>query len=645
MKKTKKLVESVKIGSCTLRNRMVLSPMLTCSGNEDNSISDVTVRYYTERAKGGIGAVITEYFYVDDKASKARGLQLANTDDSFLPGMKKLASDVKKNNSAVIMQLCHAGRQTKEKWINMQPVAPSAISNLGTMPRELTVEEIIGIEDAFQAAAERAVKADFDGVEIHGANGYLLNSFASGATNKRTDIYGGSWDNMIRFPIETVEKVRQAIGPDKILGYRVSGSDFLDDGITEDQLRVFAKRLESSGVDYIHVSGGMQESWYYVVQPMYIPNAILTEFSAIVKEIVNIPVISVGSHTVETAEETLNSDKADIIAFGRALICDPDLPKKIIEGREEDIRPCVRCNGGCVGHTKNNEQILCELNPIIGRWDWEYFTKPKGGKKKKIIIIGGGISGLESARLAALRGHEVSVYEKTGLLGGHLVEGTIPNFKESLGRFLKWQKKQLNDLNVNIHLNTLITSEEVKKMNADIVVAATGSKFIEPPFFVDSSDMMMADEALLNAYRVHEPVVIVGGGIVGSETALYFANELNKKVKLIEAMDDILLTGENSINREAMIKCLTDSGAEIHTGLKVERIIDRKVLCADKYNNRSEIEAGSVVIALGLKPGKDTTSVFEDVAPVVLHAGDCVEVRNIVGAVEDAFQIANKYFV
>ncbi len=644
MDKIEKLLESLKVGSRTLRNRMVLSPMLTCSANDDGSVSDDTVRYYTERAEGGVGAIITEYFYIDEKASKARGRQLANTGGRYLPGMKRLASSVKGLGCAIIMQLCHAGRQTSEKWIGRQPVAPSPVPNMGTLPRELTINEIIEIEEAFRAAAERAATAGFDGVEVHGAHGYLLNTFASEATNKRTDAYGGSWDNMMRCSIETVAKVRATLGRDKILGYRINGSDFIPGGITEDQLRIFAKRLEESGVDYLHVSAGMQESMHYLIQPLYIPEAVLVPFAAVVKEAVKIPVISVGSHTPETAERTLKEGKADLIAFGRALIADPELPRKIREGRQADIRPCLRCNGGCVGHSSRNEMILCEINPVIGRWDWDYFTKAPNGKKK-IAVIGGGIAGLESARLAALRGHEVHVYEKTGLLGGHLVEGIVPGFKEGLGRYLRWQKKQLGDLHVAIHLNAGMTPEKAKEMDADVVVVAVGSEFIPPPFPVDSTDVMMADAALLYPHTVREPMAIIGGGIVGCETALYFAGELGRKVILIEALDDILSAESNPINRKAMIKGLIDSGAAIHRGTKVTGIRSGKISCLDRRNKVVEFEPASVIIALGLRPKEDSVDEYKDAAPVVVRAGDCSSVRNIAGAIEDAFQIANKYFI
>jgi 2-enoate reductase len=237
------------------------------------------------------------------------------------------------------------------------------------------------------------------------------------------------------------------------------------------------------------------------------------------------------------------------------------------------------------------------------------------------------------------------VYEKTGLLGGHLVEGAVPGFKEGLGRYLRWQKKQLRDLHVAIHLNAGMTPEKTKEAKADVVVVAVGSDFIQPPFPVDSTSVMMADDALLHPHAVREPLAVIGGGIVGSETALYFAGELGKEVILIEALEDILLAESNPINRKAMIKGLIDSGAAIHRGTKVTGIRSGRISCLDRRNNVVEFEAASIIIALGLRPKKDSSDAYGDAAPVVVRAGDCSSVRNIAGAIEDAFQAANRYFI
>ncbi|MBN2554262.1 MAG: FAD-dependent oxidoreductase, partial [Spirochaetales bacterium] len=591
---TWRLLEPFEIGSVTMRNRMVMSPMLTCMASDDNLVSEQMLAYYEARARGGIGTIISEYTYIDTLASKARGHQLGNHGEQCVPGLSRLADTIRRHGAQPILQLCHAGRQSSVKYTGVQPVAPSAIANLGEMPREITREEIRKIELAFADAAGRAERAGFCGIEIHGANGYLLTQFLSPSTNQRTDEYGGSLENRARFSLSTVRRIRERVAEDFLVGYRMNGSDYLENGITlEDAVR-FAGMLEQAGVDYLHVSAGMQESWHYVVQPMYIPDACLVHLAEAVKGGVEVPVISVGAHTVNTGEQALREGKADLIAFGRGLIADPELPRKLREGTAEDIRPCIRGNEGCVSNTLVDHSIRCEVNPAAGRE--REFAVTAAGEKKSVLVLGGGIAGLEAARLAALRGHGVTLLERTGQLGGHLIEGCVPRFKDTVKRLLAWSIEQTAGQGVDIRLNTEGTPRSIRAYEPDVLVIAVGSDFIVPRVEgVDQPFVLLPDAAFLGQREMGHRVVVVGGGTVGCELALYLQEEQGRQTAVVE-QEQQLIPGATFINRIAIMERLEKAGVRQYTGCRLTHISSSSVLCDRNGGKAEQIEADTVVL-------------------------------------------------
>jgi 2,4-dienoyl-CoA reductase-like NADH-dependent reductase (Old Yellow Enzyme family) len=383
-----KLLEPIKIGPMPIKNRIVMSPMATNLPASDGSATDKMIDYYSERAKGGVGLVIVEDTYTDEKESKqAREHQLGAYSDHLIPKLNKLAEAINSNRARAMLQISHAGRQTSRADIGRQPVAPSGVLYQGEVPKELTLSEIQEIQCGFAEAARRLKQSGFDGVEVHGAHGYLLSQFVSSYTNRRNDSYGGSIENKALFALEIIQKVREKVGDQFVVGYRMNGDDYLPGGVSPDEVVRLSEILADAGVDYIHLSVGMQESLQYTIQPMYLERGCLIHLAELVKKSVNIPVITAASHNGATAEKSLREGKADLVAFGRALLADPGLPNKLLGGRLWDIRPCIRGNEGCISNIPTGHPIRCEVNPAVGR-EAEFKVVPSN-IKKNVLVIGG----------------------------------------------------------------------------------------------------------------------------------------------------------------------------------------------------------------------------------------------------------------
>lgn len=640
-RKTWKLLEPIQIGSVVLKNRMVMPPMETAHNNADGSVSQEMLDYYTERACGGVGLIIVQNTCVDSLASRSAPCQLRADNHHMIPGLSKLAEAIKVNGAAAILQLGHGGRQTNPGCNpGMQNVAPSPIPSpaVGALPKELTIEEIKAIQEAWARAAERAKMAGFDGVEIHGAHGYLIGEFISPKSNQRTDIYGGPLANRARFALEVIEQVRAAVGRNFIVGFRMSGDEYVPGGLTLEEAVPYAKMIADTGnVDYISVSAGTYESLHHMFPVMYYERGHLVHLAAAIKRAVGkLPVITVGAHDVETGERALREGQADLVAFGRGLLADPSLPNKLASGQLEDIRPCILCNEGCLGRFFLGRPIRCTVNPAVGREaTWKLTPAPR---KKKVMVIGGGIAGMEAARAAAARGHEVILVEKSDRLGGHLIEASAPAFKKPVQALLRWAEGQIRKSNVEVRLNTEATPSLVKEVRPDVLVLSVGSDYAVPPV---EGVILTAKEVLLGQASVGDSVAIIGGGIVGCETALHLAETLKKKVTIIEMLEDILLDQE-SMHRTVLVERLQAAGVEIHTGWRVLEIKDKRVICEDASHRRHEIVADTVVACTGLRARKEIVESFKGLAPEVYTIGDCAGGNKIYNAFEDAWRAVLK---
>ena len=359
------LMQGFSLKGLTLRNRVVMAPMLSRLCNTDGSVSQQLIDYYVERAKGGAGLIIIEYCYIDQKESKARHGQLGVYHDRLIAGLAELAESIQECGAKAVLQICHAGRSSSVKFTGLEPIAPSAIPNYANeTPWEMSEEEIESTVQAFAEAAYRAKAAGFDGVELHGGHGYLIAQFLSPYTNIRQDRYG---QDRGLFGLQVLDRVRSRVGQDYVVGFRISGTNYAGRADREDA-QEFSVRLERHGVDYIHVSGGSAETGQNIVIPVYLPQGHLLHLAQGIKQKVHVPVIAVGAiHDPGLAEEALQSGKADLIAMGRALISDPALPDKVRADRLDDIRPCLRCNEGCRSRMMEDKTQRCAVNAEVGR--------------------------------------------------------------------------------------------------------------------------------------------------------------------------------------------------------------------------------------------------------------------------------------
>jgi len=627
-----KLLEPISIGSRRAKNRIVMAPMETRMSTISGDITQGLIDYYAERAKGGAGLIIIENTFVDNLASRSSLSSSGLYSDHLIAGKNLLAEAIKENGALAIIQLSHGGRQAREGATSYEAVAPSAVmcSVTKRMPHVLNTDEIVEIENAFAEAAYRASQAGFDCVEVHGAHGYLICSFLSPLTNLRSDKYGGSLKNRGHFAANILQKIRSKVGKDFIIGYRISASEYIKGGLEPQEACDFVASVQES-INYIHVSAGIYESpSFWAIASTYIPAGQLIPLAHQMKKAVSIPVIAVGSFNPKLAEQVLQEGKADMIAFGRALIADPFMPKKLAEGRQEDIRPCIRGNEGCVSRFSAGCAIRCEVNPACGQEAHYRISKAK--TSKRVLIAGGGISGMEAARVAALMGHQVTLIEKEKRLGGHMLESTKQEFKANEAELFKWLVTQVGRNGIRILLNTEVTPALIAGEKPDFLILAVGSRYMRPAIS-GADNALLAGEVLENTSLAGEKVVVAGGGLVGAETALTLAIE-KRKVTLLEMTDQIAQKHETG-TREALIERLQSQKVCTLTGHTVMEIGAKHVVAKDAGGAFLTIEADTVVLATGL-----VSRPYEELAGVIPNTvciGDCKEARKIYQCVHEAW--------
>ncbi len=635
------LFSPAKIGTLTLKNRILKAPQSSGMSNMDGTVSERLVRYYRDQAAGGAGCIVVEYAYVDDIGAKSAHCHLGISSNEHIPGLAWLAENIREMGAAPAIQIEHCGRQ---KFLGTQPIcAPSALPwpklwdqyGVQAVPHVLTIEEIQDIVHAFGDSALRAKKAGFELVEIHGAHGYLLTNFFSPHTNHRTDLYGGSLENRMRIYVEIVRDVRKKVGPDFPVTIRLSGTDYEPDGFPIEDTIAMAKVLEREGIDAFHISGGDHHTMIHQVSPMAMSLCHNTWAAEAIKKEVSVPVIASGSITLpEYAEEIIASGKGDFVGLGRPLWADPEWPNKAAADHPEDIRPCIRCNEGCLERTFfNYKAITCAVNPVVSR-EGELKITP-APVKKKVAVVGGGTAGMEAARVLKLRGHDVTIYEEKPENGGLLHEAAAPEFKADIRPFMKYQMTALEKLGVPV----LREKADVAKLAAyDVVICATGSlpiipniPGVEKPIAVDCLS------AINGAKPVGKKIVVIGGGLVGTETALDLA-ENGHSVTLVEMlpkiMKDVAVTDFLAYSER-----IAKTDMRILTETRLLEVLDNGARVSSKKGEET-IEADTVILALGLKAEQGLYNELIAAGKEAYLVGDAVKAGKIFDAIHTAYRAA-----
>lgn len=626
-----KLMQPFQLKNLNLRNRIVMAPMHSRLCLPNGVVSQHLIDYYAERAKGGAGLIIVEYSYIDELESKANPAQLGVYDDQLIPGLGDLAEAIQEWGARAILQICHAGRNTSVGIMGRQPIAPSAVASpRGEMAREMSVAEIDAVIDAFAEAARRVKVAGFDGVELHATHGYLMAQFLSPFTNRRTDAYGR---DRALFAVKTLERVRSTVGGDYLVGCRMTACEFREGGLSLEEARAFARRMEDAGIDYLHVSGGIPEEGHHHVTPMYLPQGYLLHLAEAIKKVVRLPVIAVGAlHDPALAEKALRDEKADLIAMGRALIADPALPRKLAAGQAEDIRRCLRCNEGCTSRSPLPRTQRCAVNAEVGR-ERQMRLDPVL-RAKHVCVVGGGPAGMEAARILAQRGHKVTLIEKENELGGHLRYGSVPDFKQELRGFLNYLRIQVQKAGIEVLLNQPAALEFVRVLHPEAVVLAAGSTLRRPEIpGVAQSFVGTAIDVLTGRFQPGERVVVIGGGAVGCEVAAHLAFP-GRNVTVVEMLPDIILDLEPR-SRVALGRLLQERKVEVRLNVRLEEIGAQEVRVADRKGQESEIPADSVILALGLRSNRELLEPLRKEFAEVHVIGDCLEPRKIYQAIHD----------
>ncbi len=662
-----RLLENYRIKNIELRNRIIM-PAIHLGFSKDGYVSEQLIEFYKERANGGVGLILVGGI---NPAPYPVSLDMEELgDDKYISGHSKLVTTVHNAGAKIGAQLLHPGRNARSNISKKQPIAPSAIPSPLTreMPREMTLDDIKEVIDHFASAARRVQVAGYDLVEIIAAGGYLINSFYSPITNIRTDHYGGSLENRSRFGVELIQAVRETVGVDYPIMVRLSGSDFIPGGNTNTEVQQFALRLQAAGADAFNITGGWHESKVPQIT-MNVPAGAYVYLAKGIKQAVEVPVIACNRiNDPMLAEEILEQGSADLVGMARALIADPELPKKFAEGRQKEIRKCVGCNQGCLDRIMRGKSCTCLVNPRVGR-ERELPIVP-AASRKKVLVVGGGVAGMETARVAATRGHEVRLWEKSDLAGGALRKaGMVPDRTDLLD-LLDYLIESLSVLGVKMEFNKEANLDGIKSFAPDVVVLATGSKPVLPSIpGIELEHVLEAGELLLGKVKgVGRKVVIIGGGAVGCEMGIFIAKQgtinsdivkflllneaetaetikklatLGTKEIVILEMDETAGKGLGISTRWSMMQDLKRMGVKILTSTLAQAIKPDGVVITGSDGKMDLLPADSIVIAVGSSPENGLYEELLDEVAEVHLVGDAKRVRTALEAIREGFIVGN----
>jgi 2,4-dienoyl-CoA reductase-like NADH-dependent reductase (Old Yellow Enzyme family)/thioredoxin reductase len=611
-----------------------MAPMGTNLASERGEVTDQLINYYAERARGGTGLIIVEVTGIDHPVSDAIAAQLRIDDDSYIPSLARLTEQLHNHGAKVFVQLHHAGGQTTaRKTGGAKPVVPSTAENgySARDPKVLTTDEVEALVEKFVQGAYRARKAGFDGVELHGAHGYLLEQFMSSRTNNRTDRYGGNLSARMQFPLEIINGIRDTLGAEYSLSFRMTADEFVEDGYGLAESKQMAEQLAEAGVDVLHVSAGTYGSAPQTLEPMRFKEGWRSYLAGEIGSVVDIPTIAVGVvRQPATADEIIADGQASYVAIGRGHISDPHFARKAKEGRLDELNRCIGCNIGCIGEGfMADKQIGCTINPTVGR-EHEFTTKGPAATEKDVVVVGAGPAGIRAALQGTRRGHDITLYDAAERIGGQLHMATKPPGKSKIQWYLEYLAKQLSNEAVTCKLGTEVTEQLLRDRNPDAVVVATGSRPRTPDIpGIEQSDAIQAWEILDGSAVVDSgTAVIIGGGDVGCDVANYLAAH-GINVTIIEQGERIAPSKERISRIDMLQEFDKNERIEISVEETVVSLTQSAVITEDNAGVKCTYDTDQIVLAVGHVPNNQLATDLESAPADVYVVGDARQSRNI----------------
>lgn len=656
------LFTPLSIGKVSIKNRFAMAPMGPLGlGDEQGGFNQRGIDYYTARARGGTGLIITGVTFVDNTIEEHGMPNCPNSTYNpvqFVRTSREMTERVHAYNARIFLQMSGGfGRVTIPTNLGeFPPVAPSPIRHrwLDKTCRALTVDEIHELVRDFGEGAYNAKRAGFDGVQIHAVHeGYLIDQFAISLFNQRTDEYGGSLENRLRFAREIVEEIKRRCGQDFPVMLRYSpksfikalregalpGEEFEEKGRDLPEGVEAAKLLVSYGYDALDVDVGSYDAWWWSHPPMYQKKGLYMPYAKLVKENVNVPVLCAGRmDDPDMAEGAVMDGVCDIISLGRPLLADPDYVNKLRRGERKCIRPCISCQEGCMGRIQEYSMVNCAVNPQAARERVTAYNPVL--KAKHVLVIGGGVAGCEAARVLAERGHKPEIMERSDHLGGNLLAAGAPSFKEDDIALVRWYENEMQRLNVPVHFNAPVDPASKLYDEYDAVIVATGATPKKFPLG-ENAPVYTATDALLGKTPIGERVTVVGGGLVGCEMALWLAQE-GKHVTIVEALDRLMAVNKPlcHANSEMLERLLPFHGVETLVSSSVQKYENGKLLVKTPQGEQ-QLDCDTVILSVGFREDRGVFDAWENSAKEIYLLGDAKKVANIMYAVWDAFEVAN----